>query len=151
MFNTAKSLVHKYYYEIIFLMTMVGFFGSLYFSEVLKLEPCYLCWWQRIFLYPMFILTAVKLAFKKSLDKVYILVLSVIGNCFALYHVLVQKFGLGKQFLNCAADNPCDVVDIELFGFLTIPVMALIAFTTITILTLVVIYWERKEAQAENI
>lgn len=152
--NSIKKIVkiiEVNYYSIIFLMTAVGFFGSLYFSEVLQLEPCYLCWWQRIFLYPIFILVATKIIFKKTLDKLFILILSLIGNAFAIYHVLVQEFGLGKQFLNCAADNPCDVIDLELFGFLTIPIMSLIAFSTMTLITIFVIYREKKQARAEAV
>lgn len=151
MFSKLKLYATTYYFHIVFFVTFLGFFGSLYFSEVLKLEPCYLCWWQRVFLYPTFILAAVKLATKKAIDKIFFLVLSLIGTGFALYHVLVQEFGLGKQFLNCAVDNPCDVVDLELFGFFTIPIMSLMAFAAISILTGLVIYWERQEVKAEAV
>ena len=40
-----------------FLIALVSMLGSLYFSEIARLEPCELCWFQRIFMYPQVIIT----------------------------------------------------------------------------------------------
>ena len=34
---------------VCWLIAMAALFGSLFFSEIMGLKPCVLCWWQRIF------------------------------------------------------------------------------------------------------
>ncbi|WP_082321816.1 disulfide bond formation protein B [Variovorax paradoxus] len=36
-----------------FLVAFASTLGSLFFSEVMKLEPCVLCWYQRIAMFPL--------------------------------------------------------------------------------------------------
>lgn len=38
---------------------VVAVAGSLYLSEVLNYEPCKLCWFQRIFMYPQLFLLGI--------------------------------------------------------------------------------------------
>ena len=37
--------------------SVIAMFGSLYFSEIRQYEPCELCWYQRIVMYPVCHLT----------------------------------------------------------------------------------------------
>lgn len=135
MLNKLQTFLDKNYNLFIFLLTFSGVLGSLYFSDVLLVEPCYLCWWQRIFLYPLFALTLVSLVFKIRLQKLYILSLAIPGFIFALYHYVLQTFGLFKEFSACTSTaKPCDVVDVSYFGFITIPLLSLMAFTTIILI-----------------
>lgn len=43
----------------IWLVSLVATLGSLYFSEVRGYEPCELCWYQRILMYPIVLITLV--------------------------------------------------------------------------------------------
>lgn len=43
----------------IWLVSLVATLGSLYFSEVRGYEPCELCWYQRILMYPILLITTV--------------------------------------------------------------------------------------------
>ena len=43
------------------LLTTVATLGSLFFSEIMELAPCSLCWYQRIFLFPLVLLFTVGL------------------------------------------------------------------------------------------
>ncbi|MGR5922655.1 disulfide bond formation protein B [Bacillus pacificus] len=37
-------------------ISLIATCGSLYFSEILGFTPCNLCWYQRIFMYPLIFL-----------------------------------------------------------------------------------------------
>lgn len=133
----ANNFTKKFYLEIIFLIAFLSVFGSLYFSDIVGIEPCSLCWWQRIFMYPIFIISTVSLVCKIKIRKAFIFGLSIPGMLFAIYHYLMQTFGLFKEISACTgASKPCDVVDIALFGFITIPLLSLVSFLIINILLL---------------
>ena len=53
--------------SLIFIWTVsfVATLGSLYFSEVRGYEPCTLCWYQRILMYPIVLISGVAL-FQKN-------------------------------------------------------------------------------------
>lgn len=150
MLNRLQTPLDKNYILFIFFITFSGVLGSLYFSDVLLIEPCYLCWWQRVFMYPLFALTLISLVFKIRLQKLHVLALAVPGFLFALYHYLMQTFGLFKEFSSCTATaTPCDVIDVNYFGFITIPFLSLIAFTTILLIVVLSVkrsrlqFWKR--------
>lgn len=137
MFKKLQEFLDTQYTTFIFTITFFAVIGSLYFSDVLLIEPCYLCWWQRIFIYPIFLLTLVSLLFKIRLQKLYILALSVPGFIFALYHYLLQTFGLFKEFSACTGTSrPCDVPEISYFGFITIPFLSLLALIAINFIVI---------------
>ena len=137
MLNKLQQFLDKNYTVLIFLITFAAVVGSLYFSDVLLIEPCYLCWWQRVFQYSLFAITLASLVFKIRLQKLHVLALAVPGFLFALYHYLLQTFGLFKEFSACtSAAKPCDVVDVKYFGFITIPFLSLLALTTIILIVL---------------
>jgi disulfide bond formation protein DsbB len=137
MYKKLQTFLDEKYTLIIFLISFTSVIGSLYFSDVLLIEPCYLCWWQRIFMYPLFLISLASLIFKTRLQKVFILALAIPGFIFAVYHYLMQTFGIFKEFSACTtAAKPCDVVDVNYFGFITIPFLSLLAFTFILFLVI---------------
>jgi disulfide bond formation protein DsbB len=83
-------------------------------------------------MYPLVILLGIA-GFKNDQSiRGYALPLSIIGGSISLYHYLLQKVpGLG-EILPCTAGIPCNVDYLNWFGFLTIPLMALVAFLLIT-------------------
>ncbi|MDP4104037.1 MAG: disulfide oxidoreductase [Bacillota bacterium] len=112
---------------------VIATLGSLYFSEVLHFIPCTLCWYQRIFMYPLAIILGV--AFYRNDRGIYrySLPLSIIGMVISGYHILLQKVPYLQQFEMCKTGVPCSKDYLNLLGFLTIPMMAFTAFTIITI------------------
>ncbi len=112
--------------------------GSLYFSEVRGFIPCALCWYQRALMYPLVILLGVASHLEDKSVIRYTLPLSVLGGGVALYHYLIQKVpgmtGLGT----CGVGVPCNAQYIDWLGFITIPFLALTAFTLISGLLLYV-------------
>lgn len=122
--------------------SIIAMGGSLFFSEQMGFIPCTLCWYQRILMYPLVILLGI--AFYKSDKKIYqyILPISLIGMAMSSYHYALQKIPAMQEFHTCTSDVPCSGQYINWFGFVTIPFLALIAFTIITISMMVL--WKRK-------
>src|SRR6185437_5155517 len=44
-----------------FIVALASVGGSLFFSDVAGFQPCLLCWWQRIFLYPQAVILLIAL------------------------------------------------------------------------------------------
>jgi disulfide bond formation protein DsbB len=115
------------------LAAVIATLGSLYLSEVLHFIPCTLCWYQRIFMYPLAIILGI--AFYRNDKDIYryTLPLSIIGMLISGYHILLQKVPYLQQFEMCKTGVPCSKDYLNLLGFITIPMMAFTAFTIITI------------------
>lgn len=129
--RSVFQIVPKY---IVFVVTLSGTLGSLYFSEVQRLLPCDLCWYQRIMLYPLAIITLVGVMRRDAKFYVYTFPLAFIGAVVALYHYLLQKTNLfPKAVIGCNPDNPCNQIDFEVAGFITIPLLSFCAFLVILV------------------
>ncbi|MGD6962571.1 disulfide oxidoreductase [Fictibacillus phosphorivorans] len=127
---------------IAWLASIVSMVGSLFFSEVMKFVPCNFCWYQRILMYPLVILLGV--AFYQQDYKVtrYVLPLSTLGIIVSGYHYALQKIPALKAFEVCTSGVPCSGQYINWLGFITIPLLAFVGFTIITICML----WIRKQS-----
>lgn len=124
-------------YGMIFLVSFVATSGSLYFSEAEDLTPCTLCWYQRILMYPLVILSLVALRKRDPLFPRYVLPLSIFGTIIAAYHYKLQMFtpAASNFFFNCNKGSvSCSIIDISYFGFITIPLLSFTAFAIITVL-----------------
>ena len=121
-----------------FIIALTATVGSLFYSEVAGFEPCKLCWFQRIFMYPQVILLG--LAFLKKDGNIadYVLGLSAPGVIIAGYHYLLQ-LGVAPAF-SCSAVGysvSCSQRFVMNFGYITIPLMAFSAFLLIILLQLI--------------
>jgi disulfide bond formation protein DsbB len=112
---------------------IIATLGSLYFSEVMHFIPCTLCWYQRIFMYPLAIILGAAVYRNDKGIYIYALPLSIIGLLIAGYHTLLQRIPYLQQFEMCSTGVPCSKDYINWLGFITIPLLALIAFTIITV------------------
>lgn len=123
---------------VVWTTSLVATAGSLFFSEVLGYIPCDLCWIQRIFMYPIVIISTAALL-KKNIDIAYsILFLSGIGMLFSLYHYGLQKLPFLQDAGGICGQVPCNLQYINYFGFVTIPFLAGIAFIVILIASLLI-------------
>lgn len=118
------------------IVSIFALLGSLFFSDVMKLVPCKLCWLQRICMYPLVFIIGVGLIIKDKKVPYYVLPLSTIGWVIAFYHVLLYNKILPEAQGFCEAGVSCTTKYVSYFGFLSIPMMSLIAFTLITAATL---------------
>jgi disulfide bond formation protein DsbB len=118
------------------LVALVTTLGSLYFSEVADFIPCKLCWYQRIAMYPLVVLLLVAALRRDRMVWVYVVPQAAIGALIATYHSQLQAFpDQSSSFCTLAA--PCTERYVWEFGFVSLPLMALIAFAFITSMVLV--------------
>lgn len=125
-------MIKKYGIYFAWLVALIATIGSLYFSEILGFVPCTLCWYQRIFMYPLAILLGIASYHNQQLIIPYALPLSILGGVVSLWHVLHQKVPFLQNIGQCTVGVPCNQDYIDWFGFVTIPFLALVAFILIT-------------------
>lgn len=111
--------------------------GSLYLSDIALLIPCQFCWYQRIAMYPLGLIIGVALLKKEYVIRPYALMLSAIGGLTSLYHINIQLFPDSHK-TSCSEYAPCTVKYLEVFGFMSIPMMAFTGFLFIFALMLFV-------------
>lgn len=116
------------------LLVCVTTLGSLFFSEVMDFPPCSLCWYQRIFMYPLVLVLMVGLFPFDAKVVRYALPLAIAGWLVALYHTLLYEGVIPESAAPCSQGVSCAEVYIEIFGFLSIPVLSLLSFTAVTLL-----------------
>jgi len=106
--------------------------GSLYFSERSGFDPCVLCWYQRIAMYPQAVILPLA-AWRRDRNVLrYTMPLSAIGLVIALYHVQLQLFPDQSSF--CDVANPCTGRWIRAFDIVSIPQMAAMGFLLLLLL-----------------
>ena len=113
------------------LVASVSTLGALFFGEVMQLPPCVLCWYQRIFMFPLVLILPIGMfPFDPKVVR-YSLPLAALGWLFAAFHVLLINGVIPEGMKPCTQGVPCSEKVIEWFGFVTIPLLALVAFSAI--------------------
>jgi disulfide bond formation protein DsbB len=122
--------------------------GSLYLSEVANYLPCRLCWYQRYAMYPQVVLLVPAAiigrrgavpgarAVSRRL-RIAAGVLAAVGGLISIYHLAVERFPSLEGATSCDPANPCSLIWVEHFGYVTIPAMALSGFALIITLLVV--------------
>lgn len=113
-----------------FAVATVATAGSLYFSQVAHFIPCKLCWYQRACMYPLVPLLGYGALRRDLRIRPVSVVLAAIGAAVASYHVLLERFPSLETDV-CDPANPCTLIWVKRFGYLTIPAMALSGFLLI--------------------
>jgi disulfide bond formation protein DsbB len=116
------------------LLALASMLGSLFFSDVMNLAPCVLCWWQRIFMFPLVFTLGLSLFTHDHHGVRYSLVIAAVGWLIALYHFLLYTGFIPKGMQPCGPGLSCSEISFQLWGFMTIPLMSLLAFTALIVL-----------------
>jgi disulfide bond formation protein DsbB len=118
------------------LVASVSTLTALFFGEVMQLPICVLCWYQRICMFPLVVILALGLfPFDRKVIR-YGLALTVIGWLLAVFHWLLAAGVIPETIKPCTQGVPCSQTVIQWFGFLTIPLLSVAAFSTILALLL---------------
>lgn len=134
----ATHFVGKHALPLSFFVSLAAVVGSLFYSEVVGFEPCVLCWWQRVFLYPTLVLFALAAWQKDRGIFLYSSTLALLAGVIALYHSYVYMGG--TSILPCTAlGGACSKVFVYAFGYITIPSMSLTV-----VLYLLLLAWANK-------
>lgn len=112
-----------------FAVALASTVGSLYYSGVVHFRPCRLCWWQRIFMYPLAPLLALGVLRHDRSAAIYAMPLAIGGLGYATYHAQLRWFP--EQGSSCEAEAACTSVWVNTFGFISIPFMAFCGFLAI--------------------
>ncbi len=113
------------------IVAVVATAGSLFFSEVMLLPPCVLCWYQRIAMYPLVVILLVGLFPLDRRVLNYAAPLALIGWGIAVYHNLLYYKLIPEHMSPCAQGISCTSKQIEWLGFITIPFLSLAAFSVL--------------------
>ncbi len=134
-----KQVIKKIYQTNLYITWGIAagaLFGSLVLSEIAKLPPCDLCWWQRICMYPLVFILTVGILKKDKQVAYYVLPLSILGLIVSFYHTLLQWGIINVSVTSCSLTSAvsCAKAQINWLGFITIPFMSMVCFLVITIL-----------------
>ncbi|MGE8079704.1 disulfide oxidoreductase [Peribacillus loiseleuriae] len=142
--KTTKDNRDNYLF-IAWAVSVIATLGSLYFSEIKQYEPCDLCWFQRIVMYPFTVILGIAVVRKDYRISLYTMILSGVGALISSYHYLIQKVSIfGDHAVSCGR-VPCTGQYINWFGFVTIPFLALTAFVLIFICSTII--WNKSKGE----
>lgn len=120
-------------------IALVSTLGALFIGEVMGQTPCVLCWYQRAFMFPLVVILAVACYLSDFGVWRYALPLAVIGWLFALYHSLLYLGIVPEAITPCGSGVSCASTDMTILGWLPLPLLSLVMFSSIIFL-LVLIY-----------
>jgi len=140
----------KLFFLFLFFLSFFGTMASLFYSEIMHFKPCALCWYQRIFLYPIPIILLIGLI-KKDLNSIfYVVFLSAIGLIIAIYHYIIQ-LTQSKSVVCEIGANSCAKIEVEYLGFITLPLMSSLCFALIFGIGLKLIIKSKKLKQNQHL
>jgi len=118
------------------LVALAATAGALFLGEVMGKTPCLLCWYQRIAMFPLVLVLGVGLFDGDVRSARYALPLAWAGWGLALYHCLVFWGVISEALSPCRQGVSCADADVQVAGFVPIPLLSLMAFTAILALLL---------------
>jgi disulfide bond formation protein DsbB len=129
--KTVSQAVHSGWALLFaaWVVVTIAMLTSLFFSEIMDVPVCVLCWYQRIALYPLVLILAMGLFPFDAAVARYGIALAGTGWLLALYHVLLVAGIIPEDLQPCVSGIPCSETHIALLGFLNIPTLSLLTFT----------------------
>lgn len=129
-----SGLLTSFYREISLIFVAAATSGSLYFSQVLGWEPCLMCWYQRILMYPLVLVLGVAVLLEKTDVEDYVLPITLIGSGLSFYHYLVQRIEAFQSSGCSVTQISCETQYTYYFDYITVPMMAFTVFLTVAVL-----------------
>ncbi|MFH0876501.1 MAG: disulfide oxidoreductase [archaeon] len=144
LLNFTRKYLENYFIPAAFMIAATAALGSLFYSEVAHYEPCKLCWFQRILMYPQSIILGIALLKKDRKIGLYLIPLSIIGLIISGYHYYIQRVPV-EAFCSAEAVSCSTVINFD-YGYISIPLMAFTAFFVIgCLLTFSLIFSKSKK------
>ncbi|PLX21710.1 disulfide bond formation protein B [Candidatus Parcubacteria bacterium] len=139
--NFILSIIKTKGLLFVFLLSLLATMGSLFYSEIAGYDPCKLCWYQRIFIYPQVILLGIAYFKNEKTIVKYSLTMAIIGLTISIYHNYIYYRSIQSAFCGISIETSCTTRYIFELGYITIPLMALTAL----VYTIVVLAIYRKQ------
>lgn len=118
-------------------VALVATLGALFIGEVMGQTPCIICWYQRVFMFPLAVILGVAAFRNDPAVWRYALPLSGVGTVIALYHFLLYSGLVTEALQPCGKGPSCTSADMTVFGQVPLPILSLGSFLGIAILTLI--------------
>jgi disulfide bond formation protein DsbB len=131
--DALTSLLGPDSLKLAWLVAAVATLGSLYMSEVRHFQPCPLCWYQRIAMYPLVVVLGIAVLRRDAAIRAYVLPVVAIGAAIGAYHYQLERFP-HQEAIACSTTIPCTTIWFEQLGYITIPMMAMSAFALIGVI-----------------
>ena len=144
--NQYLDFTDKHYLTLGFIISISAALFSLVYSEVIGYLPCYLCWYQRIFLFPLPFIFGVVIWTKDRKIVKYVLPLLAVGFVISVY----QNF---KYYFADTGNLPCDASGVSCYqqlvsvfgGYISIPMLALTSFLALIAVVLVAHFYKKED------
>jgi disulfide bond formation protein DsbB len=120
----------KYFLYFAWVISLIAFIFSFYYGEIFHLDPCRLCWYQRIALFPLTFILGVAIYQNDREVFRYAFPLALFGTFVAFYQALSIHFPFLQQALECGKE--CAKPIFVLWGWITFPDLSFIAFLLIS-------------------
>ncbi len=144
--NRFLNFIDKHYLVLGFLISGVSALFSLVYSEVIGFLPCHLCWYQRVFMFPLVFIFSTAIWYKDRHIVKYILPLAFIGFVISAYQNFIYYFGN-------SASVPCDASGISCYqhlvsefgGYISVPTLAISGFLGILAVVIVAHFYKKED------
>lgn len=133
--NPIKNILARFQNETIFFFALVVTVLNIFLSSYFQFAPCELCWYQRVFLFSIPVISFIAAAKNDLNGRLYVFVLSALGLVVALYHTFLQAGFFQKiaAFCNPSSAIDCAVPYFTYYGIVTIPFMSCVVFLSLMI------------------
>ncbi len=144
--NFFLDFIDKHFLPIGFVLSLTASLFSLVYSEVINFLPCYLCWFQRIFLFPLPFIFGAAIWYKDRKIVKYVLPLLAIGFFISVYQNFIYYF-------RDTGSLPCDASGVSCYqrlvsefgGYISIPMLALTIFFSLIAVILVAHFYKKED------
>ncbi len=144
--NFYLDFIDKNFLSLGFLLSLFASLFPLVYSEIIQFPPCSLCWWQRVFMFPLVLMFGVAFWDKDRKVLRYSLPLVCAGFLVSIYQNFFYYFGESNSL-------PCDATGISCYqhlvsefgGYISIPMLALTAFFAMLVILTVTHFYKKVE------
>ncbi|MFZ0565302.1 MAG: disulfide bond formation protein B [Chlamydiales bacterium] len=141
--------IRKYSLYFAWLLSCIQSLGSLYYSNFRHFEPCLLCWYQRIALFPLVIILGIATYRNFFGIARYVLPQVILGLLLSLYQIILQELPQLNLINICSGEKSCSDKIYIGFSPFTVPMASAFFFFLIT-LFLFLSFTQRKRVEEED-
>lgn len=144
--NVFLDFIDKHYLTLGFIISLLASLFSLVYSEIIGYIPCYLCWYQRIFMFPLVFIFGSAIWYKDRKIVKYVLPLLCVGFVFSVYQNFFYYFGGGSNIPCDASGVSCYQQLINAFGgYISFPMLALSGYLALITIVLVAHFYKKED------
>ena len=144
--NAYLAFIDKYYLNLGFVISLAASLFALVYSEIIGFLPCYLCWYQRVFTFPLVFIFGTAIWHKDRKIVKYVLPLLSVGFLISVYQNFFYYFGESSNL-------PCDASGVSCYqqlvhefgGYISIPMLALTTFVALITIVLVAHFYKKED------